>query len=248
MDYKIAIPSYNRSSILLNRTINMLVENNISLNKVHVFVVEEEYSDYVNTLPKPCKIVVGRKGIAAQRNFIATYFLEGQPIVSLDDDIKSIQQLNESDTSIGNTAKKTNKIYDLETLIYNTFFKLNSYGLTLASIYPVNNYFFMRHNETLDCRFCMGAFRIYFNIKKLEIRTYNLLEDYETTLKYYQHFGGVLRINNTSIDVNYKTLKGGICSKQRNPLYKRLEVLRFLEEYPLNCKVKKSGMDIRLKN
>ena len=241
MDYKIVIPSYKRADILRQRTIQMLMNYNIPMEKVYVFVVQEELNEYKNVLPNQCNIIVGVKGVARLRDFIGNYFDDGQALVSLDDDIVGLHQL---DTI---TESKTKPLKDLETLIYDTFFKLNVHELNLAGIYPVNNYYFMKDTETTDLRFIIGQFKIYYNKKHLEKRNFYLLEDFETTLKYYLNDGGVLRLNYISIEANIHTLRGGI--EDRTLPKKKIEVKEFKEKYHNYCDIKyrnNGDVDVRL--
>ena len=241
MDYKIVIPSYKRHDIICSRTIGLLIEYKIPMNKVYVFVVQEEFNAYKLVLPNVCNIVVGVKGVNRQRDFISTYFDDGQPLVSLDDDIVSLDQLD-----IENTTK-TKPVECLDTLIYETFYKLDTHGLNLAGLYPVNNYYFLKDIETTDLRFIIGQFKIYYNKPHLEKRQFYLLEDFETTLKYYLNDGGVLRLNNICINANIQTLSGGI--EDRTIEKKTEEVNRFKKKYHNYCKIqyKPSGdLDVRL--
>ena len=96
MNYVIAIPSYNRSDVISNKTLKMLYEGNIIKNKIYIFVANQrEFILYKeNVLPELYnKIIIGKKGITNQRNFIANYFPEGQYVVSLDDDIEEFEIL-----------------------------------------------------------------------------------------------------------------------------------------------------------
>ena len=246
IDFKIVIPSKGRADTICDKTISMLLNYHIPMNKVYVFVVQEESHAYKVALPNVCNVIVGVDGINKQRDFIATYFADGTPLVSLDDDITSVHLLNIDNDIIHSGTKK---LVGLDTLIYETFFKLQSYGLNLASIYPVPRatYCFLKHNESTDLRFCLGAFRIYFNKKHLEKRKFILLEDYETTLKYYLNDGGVLRINDITIYVDYNkkgTQKGGITN--RTVEAKKKEVNEFVDKYPDYAVKKEGGEDIRL--
>ena len=246
IDFKIVIPSKGRADTICDKTISMLLNYHIPMNKVYVFVIEEEAHAYKVALPNVCNVIVGVDGINKQRDFIATYFADGTPLVSLDDDITSVHLLNIDNDIIHSGTKK---LVGLDTLIYETFFKLQSYGLNLASIYPVPRatYCFLKHNESTDLRFCLGAFRIYFNKKHLEKRKFILLEDYETTLKYYLNDGGVLRINDITIYVDYNkkgTQKGGITN--RTVEAKKKEVNEFVDKYPDYAVKKEGGEDIRL--
>tara|TARA_R110002167_G_scaffold71882_6_gene202635 strand:+ start:94 stop:1611 length:1518 start_codon:yes stop_codon:yes gene_type:complete len=240
MDYKIVIPSFKRHDIICSKTIGLLIDYKIPMDKVYVFVVEEEFNKYKSVLPNLCNIVIGVKGVARQRDFIGSYFEDGQPLLSLDDDIVSLDQLD-----IENTTK-TKPIKCLDTLVYETFYKLDTHELNLAGLYPVNNYYFLKEKDTTDLRFIIGQVKIYYNKKHLEKRQFYLLEDYETTLKYYLNDGGVLRLNNICINANIDTLKGGI--EDRTLEKKKEEVARFKKKYDNYCeiKTKDNGLDIRL--
>ena len=195
MDYKIVIPSYKRVNILLDKTLNLLINYKIDLSKVYVFVVEEEELLYKQQLPAVVNVVKGVKGISAQRDFISNYFDDGQPLVSLDDDITNLLTLSPC-------KSKTDILDNFEELIYSTFLTLKMSNLRLAGLYPVNNYYFLKDKITTDLRFIIGQVKIYFNTPICEKRDFYLLEDFETTLKYYLFSGGVLRINNICIDAN----------------------------------------------
>ena len=114
-DYKIVIPSFKRHDIICSRTIQMLMEYKIPMDKVYVFVVKEEFNDYKKVLPNLCNIVIGVQGINKQRDFIGSYFEDGQPLLSLDDDIVSLDQLDTENPT------KTHKVECLDTLVYQTF-------------------------------------------------------------------------------------------------------------------------------
>ena len=118
-------------------------------------------------------------------------------------------------------------------------------NLTLAGIYPTNNSFFFKDEDTTDLRFCIGQLKMFINKHHVEEREYNLLEDYENTIKHYNYSGGVLRLNNIGLKCNYNTLKGGL-KEYRNDDKKKEEVIKFKNQYPTYCSIKKSGKDILL--
>ena len=241
MDYKIVIPSFKRHDIICSRTIGLLIDYKIPMDKVYVFVVEEEYGKYKSVLPNLCNLIIGVEGVAKQRDFIGSYFDDGTALVSLDDDIVSLDQLDTDKEG------KTTPVKCLDTLVYETFYKLNTHELNLAGLYPVNNYYFLKEKDTTDLRFIIGQVKIYYNKKHLERRAFYLLEDYETTLKYYLNDGGVLRLNNICINANIQTLSGGI--GDRTIEKKKEEVERFKKKYDNYCEIKckdNGDMNVRL--
>ena len=93
MDYVICIPSYKRSDLCNVKTLTTLMEHNISKSKIYVFVAnKKEYEEYVNVLEtnKYYKLIIGKKGLVQQREFISNYFKTGQHIVYFDDDVEKI--------------------------------------------------------------------------------------------------------------------------------------------------------------
>ena len=229
--YYIAIPSHGRSDVIKKRTIAFLERHKIDKTKVFIFVEEEEMHDYNEALP--CyHICKGAKGIAAQRMAISNYFDENDFIVSMDDDLEEIYR------------DKT-PIEDLDLFIVSTLNKMINKNLTLAGIYPTNNPYFFKEEDTKDLRFCIGQLKIFINKRHIEEREYNLLEDYENTIKHYNYSGGVLRLNNIGLKCNYMSLKGGL-KEYRNDERKIAEVIKFKNQYPTYCSIKKSGKDILL--
>ena len=229
--YYIAIPSHGRSDVIKKRTIAFLERHNIDKSKVFIFVEEEEMHDYNEKLP--CyHICKGAKGIAAQRMAISKYFDEEDFIVSMDDDLEEIYR------------NKT-PIPDLDLFIVSTFAKMINKNLSLAGVYPTNNPFYFKDEDTKDLRFCIGQLKMFINKRHVEEREYNLLEDYENTIKHYNYSGGVLRLNNIGLKCNYNSLKGGL-KEYRNDERKKEEVIKFKAQYPTYCSIKKSGKDILL--
>ena len=95
-NYVIAIPSYKRNEVIMKYTLKVLQEHKINLNKIYVFVAGKiEQNLYFKTLPEEYhkNIIIGKKGLFKQRNFISTFFPKNQYIVQMDDDIRDITQL-----------------------------------------------------------------------------------------------------------------------------------------------------------
>ena len=231
MSYKIAIPSHKRSKVIRSKVLTFLEGHSIKKELIYIFVAEEEFYDYKQELPE-YNIVKGALGIGPNREAISNHFGDNEFLVSLDDDVT-------------NLLDKGIPLIDLNLFITQTFHLLIENNLTLAGVYPSRNPFFCKNTITTDLRFIIGQFKCFINKKQLEKRHYELLEDYETTLKHYFHSGGVLRYNYILIKANYNSLSGGL--KKYRTLEKKInEVNKFKLEYPNYCKVKKSGSDISL--
>lgn len=229
--YYIAIPSHKRADILKQRTLAFLEKHHIPKSSIFIFVEMSELEEYINKIVG-YNIVCGEKGIAGQRMAISKYFEENDKIVSMDDDLKEIY-------------KNKYPIENFNELILETFDILNESDLTLAGVYPTNNYFFFKDQYTTDLRFCIGQLKIFINKRHIEEREYNLLEDYENTVKHYNYSGGVLRLNNIGLKANYNSLKGGL-KEYRNDERKQTEINNFTNQYPNYCRIKNTGKDIML--
>lgn len=229
--YSIAIPSYKRSDIIKNKVLKLLDNHSINKNQIFIFVEQKEMETYKKVLPE-YNIVKGEKGIGNQRQAISNYFTANEFIVSIDDDVSEIYEHNKP-------------IINLDLFIKDTINLLLDNQLSLAGVYPTNNYFFCKSTITTDLRFLIGQFKIFINKKQIEKRNYELLEDYENTLKHYIYSGGVLRYNYITLKANYNSGKGGL-KEYRTTERKLEEVKKFCLEYKQYAKPKKSGLEVAL--
>jgi len=206
MSYVIAIPSYNRSNTISNKTLKTLYEGNINKNKIYIFVAnKKEYDLYKkNVLPELYnKIIIGKKGITHQRNVIANYFPEGQYVISMDDDIEDLEILR------GDKLVKLKNIHDFFIDSYKLLKKNNLY---IWGIYPVRNPFFMYKETTYDLRFIIGllfGFITRHNSKLKMSSKLEMKEDYEQTILYFKMDGGVIRFNNITAKTKFNS-EGGL--------------------------------------
>ncbi len=232
MDYVIAIPSSNRYNTINKKTCRMLRRYGIDMKRVYVFVPHNQYRKYKARFYtcNDVNVVIGKDGIRAQKNYISEYFRDGQLIVCLDDDILRIRQLKHG---INKNLLRT--VDCLETFILDTAYELNKSNLSLAGIFPVNNPHFLKFTKTKDLRYISGSFRIFINKKICENRIFHLLEDHETSLKYYLQDGGVLRYNDICVENEYYDLK------QYDKMLdeKKFEIMVFQEKYEDYCFLKK---------
>lgn len=216
MNYVIAIPSYNRSDVISNKTLKTLYEGYITKNKIYIFVANQrEYNLYKQNVSSEMynKIIIGKKGITNQRNFIANYFPEGQYVISLDDDIESLEMLK------GDKLVKLKNINDFFIEAYKLLKKNNLY---IWGIYPVRNPFFMYKETTYDLRFIIGVVFGFItrHTSKLKMNIHaETKEDYEQTILYFQMDGGIVRFNNITAKTKFNSEGGlGTDRYERNKL------------------------------
>ena len=119
-DYIICIPSYKRAQVCNDKTLSTLNKNKIPASKIYVYVAnQEEYDLYKKTLdPKLYhQLIIGKKGLVQQREFIMNSWAKGKWIVFMDDDLAKI------DLSLSPKFKKSTfdsfiKQYPLSKIIY----------------------------------------------------------------------------------------------------------------------------------
>ena len=93
MSYIVCIPSYKRAQLCNDKTLTMLKSNGISSANVYVYVAnKEEYDEYLSIVDKNLynKLIVGKKGLVPQRQFIMSQWPNDKHIVFFDDDVESV--------------------------------------------------------------------------------------------------------------------------------------------------------------
>lgn len=249
-DYVVAIPSYKRQETLQEKTLQMLEHYKIPASKIFLFVADkDEETNYRNAIDakRYNKIVVGIKGLAPVRNFIAGYFPIGKKIVFCDDDIKSFLEFDAS------KPRKEKPLGSLDTIIKRGFQECAKAGCRLWGVYPTPNGFFMKDSVSTDLKFCVGSFFGLINPgnKALNIPV-SEKEDYYRTLRMYQLDGCVVRLNFVAPKTAYYKEAGGM---QTDPDRKKKQedAVQFLEKtFPDWVKrnpARKSGFpEIRIKD
>jgi hypothetical protein len=190
MSYVVAIPSYKRAGICRDQTLKLLDKLKVDKSKIFVFVADEaEYVDYRVTLGDEYQIIVGVKGISAQRRFYLNYFAKDTRVVSLDDDIAELLQ-KQGD-------KLVPYIGTMDELSEQMFALCEAEGARLWGINPVMNAFFMNDYTTVGLRFIcanfMGAYAQDWIHCDPERRMTSSGEDHHSTLRAFIKYGAVVR-------------------------------------------------------
>ena len=220
MNYVIAVPSYNRAEILKTKTLKMLARYKIDPKCITVFCANaQEKVKYSQILLKETygKIVVGKIGVMAIRNFITNYYPKNMYVISLDDDIDWFDELagtpeNPFWKPIKSFKKVIQKAYQV--------MKENNYHMW--GIYPNRNapYSSVMKPISLDLKFLIGHCFGFINQKVLTHINYK--EDYERSLEYAIMDGGVVRFNHICAKTKFG-IPGGVnkSSKERISVYNK---------------------------
>jgi hypothetical protein len=210
-DYVVCIPSYKRAVVCNERTLKTLHEHKIPANKIYIYVAnKEDYAIYLETLDSGLynKLVIGKKGLVQQRQFIMEQWPESKHIVFFDDDVEKI------DLSISPLFKE----HSLDFFFKYAFAECIKQKSFIWGVYAVYNPFFRKPRKelTTGLNYIVGAFygiinRPRLNAIQLTITKENgQKEDVERTLKYFIHDGIVLRFNKIGFITKYYGKEGGL--------------------------------------
>jgi len=237
-NYVVAIPTLQRSTTIVNKTLKVLSDKLVSPSRIFLFVASKlEQEDYMKNVPEKLfnKIIIGEFGLKNQRNFITNYFEENICILQLDDDLKDINYL------IPGIEKKFNEIYpisDLHNFILEAFNNLIEKKLYIFGVYPVNNPFFMSDKVSTDLRFLTGPMFGIINRHNPELLLeIDEKEDFERTIKYYLLDKSIIRYNNITIDTSYYKGNGGMQEYYKDRYLEAEKSANYLvAKYPDYCK------------
>ena len=199
---------------------------------LYVCLNKEEYNEYNSVLDKSLynKLIIGKKGLVQQRQFIINQWPQNKHIVFLDDDIDSI------DLSLSPIFKK----HDLHYFIRYAFEECKKHQSYIWGVYAVFNPYFRgaRKEMSTELNYIVGAF--YGIINRPDLKSIQLTitkengqkEDVERTIKYFIHDGIVLRFNKVGFTTKYYGKEGGLGTFE-NRLKPMMEASKKLEKkYP----------------
>jgi len=208
MSWVVAIPSYGRADVLQNKTLPLLLKHKVPASKINIFVADkEEYSIYKEALPEATynEIIVGKKGISYQRNYIIDHYPEGKEIVFIDDDITQI---------LRKRGGKVGQIQDLSNFFTRSFKALRDNNIFLWATKNQYNAFYKKqlkeegHIGLIDFS---GDLMGIINRKKMKIRITlekGEAEQQELLFHYTKEDGGILRFENVVV-ITAKLSPGG---------------------------------------
>jgi cellulose synthase/poly-beta-1,6-N-acetylglucosamine synthase-like glycosyltransferase len=210
-DYVICIPSYKRANFCNEKTLATLHKHKIDHKKIYVYVAnKEDYDLYKETLDSSFynKLIIGKKGLVPQRQFIMEQWPQGKHIVFFDDDVESI------DLSLSPQFKSHN----LDYFIKEAFDECEKNNAYIWGVYAVFNPFFRkaRKEMTTELNYIVGAFYGIINRPKLKSIQLTITkengqkEDVERTIKYFIEDGIVLRFNKIGFTTKYYGKEGGL--------------------------------------
>lgn len=206
VNYSIAIPSYQRAETCKTQTLATLERMGVDKDKIHIFVADAEQEEiYRNELANEYRIIVGVKGITAQRQFYHRWFKENEKILSLDDDIAEV--FERTDENLKTTDYTIDEIVELG-FNHTEFERAKLWGIN-----PTMNNFYLSDAISVGLRYIcanfMGSYAGDWVFTDEKRRLMPTGEDYDTSLRSFVRYGSVVRIEYLCPKTKYFA-KGGI--------------------------------------
>ena len=220
---KIAIPSYNRPKILIEKTLRLLLDSGVDMYDIDLFLYDTDQQELYE------KEIMDKFGynrinvittdildLGQRLNHILNeYYDEGEEVLLIEDDIMSI-----------NT--------NLLELCKSGFGVCRDNNLYLWGISPTKNEFFHKEGYSTNFKFIIGVLYgvIVRKDKDLDVSiTYKC--DFERTILYHKKDGGMVRFNDVGVNTTFRAVGGLGNDKKNQRLDKELEAVKqMIEKYP----------------
>jgi hypothetical protein len=246
-----AVPSRGRWESIRNRTLDTLHRVGVPMERVAVFVADDEHDAYLEELRyTDVSIQRGALGMAANRNAILAAYPPGTELVQIDDDIADIVVRKDDKTLESMGAEEWASMTEM------MFRHARRAGARLWGVYPVANPMFMRARLRADLTYICG--NLYGCIAPgpgpSPLRpTLEDKEDYERTLACYAEDRAVMRAEWVSTRTRFYDAPGGMQTDgQRTEQRIRESAEELARRYPQWAKLnltKRSGhAELRLRD
>ena len=232
----VAIPSYQRSHVLVSKTLRFLHLSRYPARLITVFVANREEEEYYKTVvPRDLygEIVVAVPGLSGARNCITAYYPEGSWLLQMDDDVAGLKYIR-------------GVCQTLFAWISNAMARAEATGAELCGVMPNDNGLNMKDTWTTHLTHVLGAFFLH-KVRREIICSRCEKEDYERSIQYFMRTGAVLRYKGIGVVTKYNQGGGGL--QDGNRTWRMREgASALVKEFPLYCSmIEKKGMaDIRL--
>jgi hypothetical protein len=246
MNYQICIPTYGRPDGVRKHILNYLESTDIDRSRVTLFVASELEKEKYESVNQEYNIVVGVKGLVQQRQFISNYYPKSTPIISFDDDVSAIEELELLEPLDGTQKPldhpcRLKTVVELDELIERGFRLAKRRDIGLWGFYSVRNKGFLHPKVTTGLKFIMGhAFAFYAGDPAFErILEFPMKDDYYLSLYHQIHGNGTLRFDGICVKAKQHSGGGGTCEDLESKLKVNNDTVdRIVEEFPELASVK----------
>jgi hypothetical protein len=232
----VAIPSYQRSHVLVAKTLRFLHLSRYPARLITIFVANREEEAYYKTVvPRDLygEMVVAAPGLSSARNCISAFYPEGSWLLQMDDDVTGLKFIHGHNCS-------------LSGWIANAIARAAMVGAELCGVMPNSNGMNMSDKWTTHLTHIIGSFFLH-KVRRDLVCSRCEKEDYERSIQYFLRDGKVLRFKGAGVITRYNQGGGGL--QDGNRTWRMREgAVALAAQYPAHCKmIMKKGMaDISL--
>lgn len=187
---------------------------------------KQEAAAYDEYYPSVRKLISGKKGCTASRNWLLDQFPTGSCIVQIDDDVEGLYEIK----GFGRQGliKLTGR--EVEELIQKGFDLCKKNGTNLWGVYPVFNHYFMSRTIVPHAHIVGMFMGIIVGPERFD-PFLNSKVDYAFTIQHILRYRKVIRFNYVCVKGKYASNKGGL-QTVRNLDREEAEVIYLLNKYP----------------
>lgn len=228
--YQVAIPSYLRPVMLAQRTLPFLIEGGIRLDRITVFVHDNDphlfqYQEITEAAGVNLEVTTAR-GINEQRAAIRSHYGDGTMLVQVDDDVTGLYEALD--------AKTLDPVHDVAAFFEAMFREMLVHGLYSWGLTPVMNAYFMKPGA-----YSTGLKFVIFSLFGTIVRrdhpvntvTVATKDDYEYSLRSWWYDGGILRNEHVAAKADIYKAPGG-CQNTRTVELAEESVQSLIRQWP----------------
>lgn len=222
---KFVVPSFQRSKIFQDKTLNYLDTMGIERDNIYVFIREDDndFSAYQSIVGINL-IAIDIKGIGSTHNYITDHFDESEFIIEIDDDLEKI------------IDKERKPIESFKELCIQMKEKMEIEKCSYGGTYCVPNPMFMSKSDhySTNLSYMLGCVRFRFIRKDIKVQT-NYAEDMEFCILYFIRDKKILR-NNWVAPKTKNYADGGCNGDGRSFESEKLDKKFLADKYPHYCR------------
>lgn len=220
MSYKVIIPTYERSELIVKKTLASIQKTNLDLSELYIFVADTDDQARKYAGLNIGKLIIGKRGLPNQHNFIQRMFPEGERLFILDDDLSRIDIFDGVSKAIPLTDLHgfVNRAFDVTEAFGLRFWGINANvnplnmedKISVGLIYLVQQMFGLINSH--DPRLMVDIGEMIPMRKDFKAGK----ESHERVLKYYTVDGGVVKFKYVGAKETYWEEPGGLAVSRTN--------------------------------
>ena len=230
--YRVVIPSYQRRETIADKTLKTLIDGGVPPELITVLLHEHDPS--VASYNAPVEgvganiAVTPARSLVEQRNMVGQLMPEGERIVTVDDDLTSIDTLSEDGRKFAPTA-------NVHKLFADMFNAVEQEGLKAWGLSPTDRAQWAKRQLSTNLKFCIFNCVGFINEPNHPAQnlTLTIKDDYQHTLLRWWYDGAMLRNDGAYARSKVYKNPGGLqATDDRRPEEAERAALQLEKEWP----------------